>query len=151
MTPAISEEEVRRWFRKIDQRDVELPPDAPLPADLGEMFAWAVGPRAFLVFRDRPERMRRGIVFFRNQSASPSVPAMCEWCHGVRDQGGVKLLSVRVDARRRVGLYLCSDLGCVAQAPEVPGPDDLREGLDRDERSRRVLRRIADFAARRLF
>ena len=76
---------------------------------------------------------------------------MCEWCHAVRGHGGVKLLSVRTDDRRRVGLYLCSDLGCVARARQLPGPDDLPEGLDGDERARRIVRRIADFAARRLF
>jgi hypothetical protein len=151
MMPAHTEEELKRWFRRIDQKDVELPPDAPFPGDLGEMFAWAVGPRAFLVFRDRPDRAYRGIVFHRNQSAIPEVAAMCEWCHGVRDKGGVKLLSVKVDARRRVGMYLCSGLDCVSDPPTLPGPDDLREGLGGDERRARVLRRIADFAARRLY
>ena len=146
-----TEDELVGCFREIDRPDVELAPDVVLPLGVDDAVAWAVGPRAFLVFRDRAGARPRGIVFHRNAGSVPDVAAMCEWCHAVRGHGGVKLLSVRSDERRRLGLYLCSDLGCVARARELPGPDDVPERLDADERARRTVRRIAEFAARRLF
>ncbi len=146
-----SEEELLRCFREIDRDEVELSPELAWPLRVDDALAWAVGPRAFLVFRDRPGAPLRGIVFHRNAGSLPDVVAMCEWCHAVRGHGAVKRLSVSTDERRRVGLYLCSDLGCVARAHEAPGVDDLPERLDGSERARRTVRRIAEFASRRLF
>ncbi|HEX9101840.1 MAG TPA: FBP domain-containing protein, partial [Polyangia bacterium] len=137
MSLIATEEELLRCFREIDRHEVELAPDVALPLDVDDVAAWAVGPRAFLVFRDRPGARPRGIVFHRNSGSAPDVAAMCEWCHAVRGHGGVKLLSVRTDERRRVGLYLCSDLGCVGRARQLPGPDDIPERLDGAERARR--------------
>jgi hypothetical protein len=151
MKTIASEAELIGCFRELDRSDVLLAPELAFPLAVDDAVAWAVGPRAFLVFRDRPARPPRGIVFHRNSGAIPDVAAMCEWCHVVRGHGAVKLLSVRSDERRRVGLYLCSDLACVARAQEMPGPDDLHERLDADTRARRTLARIADFASRRLF
>ena len=146
-----TEDELLRCFREIDRSEVELSPDLALPLAVDDVVAWAVGPRAFLVFRDRPGARPRGIVFHRNSGSVPDVAAMCEWCHAVRGHGGVKLLSVSTDERHRVGLYLCSDLGCVARARQTPGPDDVPDRLDGNERARRTVRRIAEFASRRLF
>jgi hypothetical protein len=151
MTNLTSESDLLRCFREIDRPEVELPPDLAFPLDLAEVLAWAIGPRAFLVFRDRPHAPPRGIVFHRGSAALPDAAAMCEWCHAVRGNGGVKLMSVNTDQRRRVGLYLCSDLACVSRARAEPAPDDVPERLDADERARRALKRIADFAARRVF
>jgi FBP C-terminal treble-clef zinc-finger len=151
MNAVMSESEVLRSFREIDRAEVELSPDLVFPLVVEEAVAWAVGPRAFLVFRDKPEAPPRGIVFHRNSGAMPDVVAMCEWCHAVRGHGRVKLLSVQTGDRRRIGLYLCSDLSCVVRTRETPGIDDVPERLDRPERTRRTLRRIADFAARRVF
>lgn len=146
-----SESELLQCFRDIDRAEVELSPDLSLPLEVGDALAWAVGPRAYLLFRDRPGARPRGLVFHRNAGTMPDVVAMCEWCHSVRGHGAVKLLSVWAGERRRVGLYLCSDLGCVARARELPLPDDLHERIDPDARARRTLRRITDFAGRRLF
>jgi hypothetical protein len=151
MNTLASESDLLRCFREIDRPEVELAADLAFPLAFDDALAWAVGPRAFLVFRDRATAPPRGIVFHRNTSGLPDAAAMCEWCHAVRGNGGVKLMSVNSDQRRRVGLYLCSDLGCIGRARAVPSPDDLPERLDGDERARRVLRRIADFASRRLF
>jgi hypothetical protein len=151
MSTLLSEAELLRCFREIDRSEVELAPDLAFPLQLDDVTAWAVGPRAFLVFRDRATAPPRGIVFHRNAGAMPDVVAMCEWCHAVRGHGAVKLLSVRTDERRRVGLYLCSDLGCVSRARELPGPDDIPEQLDGAQRARRTLRRISEFASRRVF
>jgi hypothetical protein len=151
MVTLSSEPELLRCFREIDQADVELAPDQAFPLAVGDALGWAVGPRAYLLFRDRPGAPLRGLVFHRNGGGLPDVVAMCEWCHAVRGHGRVQLLSVRAGERRRVGLYLCRDLGCVARSREVPGTDDVPEGLDGDERARRTLRRICEFAGRRLF
>jgi hypothetical protein len=151
MSTALSEAELVACFREIDRGDVELPPELAFPLALDEVIAWAVGPRAFLVFRDRPGARPRGIVFHRNAGAIPDVAAMCDWCHAVRANGAVKLLSVRSDERHRLGLYLCSDLACVARSRETPSPDDVPERLSAEDRARRTLRRISEFASRRLF
>jgi hypothetical protein len=116
MTTAISEPELLRCFREVDRDDVELAPDLAFPLALDEALAWSVGPRAFIIFRDRLGARPRGIVFHRNSGTLPDAAAMCEWCRAVRGNGGVKLMSVRAGERRRLGLYLCSDLGCVARA-----------------------------------
>lgn len=151
MSIVTSEAELYACFRDLDRADVELPPDLTFPLEVDGALAWAAGPRAFLVFAERPTARPRGIVFHRNAGAVPDAAAMCEWCHAVRGHGGVKLMSVRSGERRRIGLYLCSDLGCVARARELPGPDDVPEPFDADERRRRILGRIAELAARRLF
>ncbi len=146
-----SEAELLRCFREIDRGEVELAPALAFPLPCDDALAWTVGPRAFLLFRERPGAPPRGIVFHRNAGAIPDVAAMCEWCHAVRGHGGVTLMSCRADQRRRVGLYLCGDLGCIARARELPGPDDVNDRVQGDERVRRTLRRISEFAGRRLF
>src|SRR5689334_1020931 len=122
-----SETELRHCFRDIDRDEVELAPDLKLPLAVDDAVACAVGPRAFLLFRDRPNARPRGLVFHRNSGALPDAVAMCEWCHVVRGHGAVKLLSVWAGDRRRLGLYLCADLACVSRVREMPSPDDLRE------------------------
>jgi hypothetical protein len=151
MTTVTSESQLMGCFREIDRSEVELSSDFVLPMQFEDALAWTVGPRAFLLFRDRPGGTPRGIVFHRNPGAMPDVVAMCEWCHAVRGHGAVKLMSASTDDRRRVGLYLCSDLGCVARSREVPGPDDVSDRMDGADRAKRTLRRICEFASRRLF
>jgi FBP C-terminal treble-clef zinc-finger len=151
MTSMTSEAELLSCFREIDRDEVELSADHRFPLALGDVLAWSSGPRAFLVFRERPGSRPRGIVFHRNSGTAPDMAAMCEWCHAVRGHGGVKLMSVRADERRRVGLYLCSDVSCISRAQETPGPDDVPDRAQAAERARRTLRRISDFASRRLF
>jgi hypothetical protein len=123
-----------------------LSPEVCFPLVFGEAFGWAVGPRAFLLFRQPSDGQLRGIVFHRNSGNLPDVAAMCAWCQAVRRHGGVKLLSARTTERRRVGLYLCCDLACVSHAGDRCTPDDAP-----DELARRSLQRIADFATRCLF
>jgi len=53
------------------------------------------------------------------------------------------------DERHRIGLYLCSDLGCVGRAQEVPAPDDLPERLPAaDAKSRAIVEKMRDDEAR---
>ena len=165
MTLVTCDADLKRCFREIDRDEVELPRGLALPLEIEHAMAWAVGSRAFLLFSDRPDRPPRGIVFHRNAGGLPDAAAMCEWCHSVRGSGGVRLMSVKRDERRHVGLYLCSDLGCVSPSREAPGPidgasgppylrrgpSDVPERLDGEERLRRALQRISAFASRRVF
>jgi hypothetical protein len=149
-----SEEQLRDCFRAIDRGEVDAGTLA-LPIDVDPLFSWSVGPRAFLLFRDRSGTKAggrpKGIVFRRNNGGIPDVAAMCEWCHVVRGHGAVQLLSAASDERHRVGLYLCADLGCLDKLAEPPGPDDLHEGLDAAARERKILARVSSFAQRRIF
>jgi hypothetical protein len=144
----MTEAELLACFREIDRPEVELSAELTFPLKVGDALAWTSGPRAFLVLRPRPGARALGIVFHRNGGAMPDMAAMCEWCHAVRRNGGVKLMSVRADERRRVGLYLCHDVGCLSRAQELPEPEDVVDRVDGDERARRAFRRMADFAAR---
>ena len=151
MSAVPSEAELRLLFRETDRDELELAPDLSFPLTVESARTWSVGPRVFLVFRDRPGARLRGIVFHRNSGALPDVVAMCEWCHAVRGHGRVKLLSCKTDDRRRLGIYLCNDLACVEPSGAPRGPDDIPDGLDGAERARRALARAAELAARRLF
>ncbi|MEO6954735.1 MAG: FBP domain-containing protein [Polyangia bacterium] len=150
MTAIASERQLVRCFREIDQAEVALPKQVQYPLDVTDVFAWSEGPRTFLLFRATADGLPRGVVFHRSTGATPDVAAMCEWCYAVRSHGGVKLLTVSTDDRHRVGLYLCSGLSCLDHARKPPGPDDIQEGLDSEQRVRRTLARIVSFAERRL-
>ena len=147
----MTEAELLSCFREIDRPEVELAPELTFPLPVRDALAWTFGPRAYLLLRQRPNARPLGIVFHRNSGGMPDVAAMCEWCHVVRRNGGVKLMSVRADERRRVGIYLCQDVGCLERAYEVPAPEDVNDRVDGDERARRTFRRMADFATRCLF
>jgi hypothetical protein len=136
MLAVASEAELLGCFRRIDRRDVELAPDLTLPLRVDDVFAWTVGPRAFLLFRDGDDT--RGLVFARTSAMSAGIVAMCRWCHSVRGQGAIKLMSVSIDRRHSVGVYVCSDLGCLARAREFASPRGESQ----------TLRRIRDFAQR---
>src|SRR6478752_1922018 len=102
MSTLNDESELLACFRELDRGDVELAPELSFPLSVADALAWAVGPRAFVLLRPRPNAKPFGIVFHRNSGGLPDVAAMCEWCHAVRRHGGVKLMSVRADDRRRV-------------------------------------------------
>lgn len=151
MKEITSEAELQRCFREIDRDEVEQPDKVRFPLVVNDSYAWSSGNRVFLLFRDRAAALPKGLVFHRNTGAVPDVPAMCEWCHVVRGHGEVKLLSVAMDDRRRLGMYLCHDLRCIEKARELPGTNDFHEGLDVDARVKKIVERIALFASRRLF
>ena len=140
MWAVASEAELLGCFRRIDRREVELAPDLTLPLRVDDVFAWTVGPRAFLLFRDGDgdDTQPRGLVFARSSVMSASIVAMCRWCHSVRGQGAIKLMSVSIDRRHSVGVYVCSDLGCLARAREFASTRGESQ----------TLRRIRDFAQR---
>jgi hypothetical protein len=125
-----NEAELAQCFRSIDRAEVEAPSEG-FPVQVAPVRTWSAGPRTYLLFVDRPGTRPRGVVFRRSTEPVPGVAAMCEWCHAVLDQGGVKLLTAAVSERRSVGVYLCAGLECVTGAPEQ-------------------LRRISNLVARRL-
>ncbi|HWE30062.1 MAG TPA: FBP domain-containing protein [Polyangia bacterium] len=138
MSAVESEDELLGCFRRIDRRDVELAPDLRLPLRVDDVFAWSVGPRAFLLFADGAGAQPRGLVFARTAAMSANIMAMCRWCHSVRGQGAIKLMSVSIERGHSVGVYVCSDLGCLGRAREFAAGRGERE----------TLRRIRDFANR---
>jgi hypothetical protein len=138
MSAVVSEAELLGCFRRIDRRDVELAPDLTLPLRVDDVFAWTVGPRAFLLFRDGADGPPRGLVFARCSGMSANIVAMCRWCHSVRGRGAIKLMSVSIDRGHSVGVYVCSDLGCLGRAREFASARGESQ----------TLSRIRDFAHR---
>jgi hypothetical protein len=136
-------------FREIDRSDVDVH-GLPLPIVVRDIVTWASGVRAYLLFRDLAEGRVKGIVFHRAQGITPQVATMCQWCHRVRGNGGVKLLSVHVDERRTLGQYLCCDLACLS-IDDQSDVDGLRETLNREARDARTRERIREFAATRVY
>ena len=135
----LTQADLLRCFRDLDRDAVDTAP-LTFPLSPDPVITWAVGSRAFIVYmeNDKP----RGLVFHRDNSSIPAVATMCQWCHGVRGHGGVKMLSVRASERRWVGQYLCAELDCFTHDP---GVDDLRETIDPATRDERTLRRIRQF------
>jgi hypothetical protein len=141
MVAVTCEAELLDCFRRIDRREVELSADLKLPLEVDDVFAWIVGPRAFLLLRDRPDDRPRGIVFNRSAGVMPHIVAMCNWCHSVRGHGAIRLMSASVDRRRTIGVFVCGDLSCMVRARESPNPRGAGQ----------TLRRIREFANRCLF
>ena len=114
MSAVTSEAELRACFRDIDRDEVELGAELALPLDVDGAVGWIVGLRAFLLFRARQGAPARGFVLHTATGGRDDVLGMCHGCHAVRGRGVVKLMTVRVDERTSVGLFMCSDLRCVA-------------------------------------
>jgi hypothetical protein len=108
-----SEEKLLAAFRPKDRGLVELVPEVKLPAIVRHYLAWShpAGGRVFLVFAT-PGGAPTGIVF-DTSGGGTQVPQMCDWCYSCGTGGQVGLLTARLDAHRRVGLNVCSDLSCM--------------------------------------
>ncbi len=107
-----SEQSLLEAFRPKDRSRVELPPGLTFPLVVHHTLTWAhpAGGRVFLVFAV-PRGVPTGIAFDTN-GTGPAVPHMCDWCHQTGLGTGVSLLSARLDAKRTIGVHICSDLGC---------------------------------------
>jgi hypothetical protein len=138
MVTLATEEELLACFRRIDRSHVELAPDLKLPIRVHDLFAWSVGPRAFLLYRDLGDGATRGLAFQRSPGIANAVAVMCEWCHFSRSAGAIKLMSVAADKKRSLGIYVCNDLGCLRRTRDLLAPADVD----------RTLRRVQDFVAR---
>jgi hypothetical protein len=113
-----SEAKLLDAFRPKDRALVALAPEIKLPAVVRHYLAWThpAGGRVFLVFAT-PGGAPTGIVFDSNGGGA-QVPQMCDWCHGCGTGGQVALLTARLDAQRRVGINVCSDLSCMRKIEE---------------------------------
>ena len=107
-----SEAALRQAFRPKDRDWVTPSAEMKLPMLVRGYFAWThpAGGRVFLVFAT-PRGVPTGILFETN-SGGLSVPQMCDWCHFSGNGARVGLLTARLNAKKRVGLHVCSDLSC---------------------------------------
>jgi hypothetical protein len=138
MATLATEAELLSCFRRIDRGHVALAPDLKLPIRVHDLFAWRIGPRAFLLYRALADGSTRGLVFQRSPGIANAVSVMCEWCHFARGAGAIKLMSVAADKHCSLGIYVCSDLGCLTRTRDFLAPADVD----------RTLRRVHDFVAR---
>jgi hypothetical protein len=108
-----SEDALLKSFRPKDRKSVELPPGAQFPLVVRDYLSWThpAGGRVFLVFAV-PGGVPTGISFDTNGGSGGVVPVMCDWCHMSGAGTQVGLLAAQLSAKKKVGVYVCTDLGC---------------------------------------
>lgn len=108
-----SEDALIRTFRPKDQRSFERPAGVQFPLFVRDYLSWQHpgGGYVYLVFAVT-DGAPTGILFDTNGGAGPTVPAMCDWCHSSSLGTGVGLLTAMKNAKKRVGVNVCVDLGC---------------------------------------
>lgn len=148
-----TEEEMKQAFRPIDQYEVQLPTELTFPLLVKDYLSWVEpsGHRTYLVFADPNKNSPRGIVFKRSHQSADSPATMCDWCHSVRGRGAVGLLTCSVSPTHRIGLNLCRDLSCKDKLEKTPGASDIFESIPPEDKKRRLVQRMSDFARRNLF
>lgn len=134
-----TEEELRKTFRPRDRKTLELPVGLRFPLILRASLAWVdpTGVRAHGVF-STPEGPL-GLSFRRDTT---SGAALCDWCHSYGGQDQVGLVVCERSSKRRVGLWLCRDLGCVQRAEDAAD----RAGRNSQNARQDVLERVWRFA-----
>lgn len=135
--------ELLATFRTRDQPLVELPAGLSFPLILRDTMTWKhpAGGRLFLVFS--PEvGLPTGIVFDSNGPSAAQVPQMCSWCHSLAQGNAVSMLTASHGSRRRVGVFVCGDLGCKQRVEE----DCNRAGKNVQLAFKALVARIATFA-----
>lgn len=139
-------------FRPLDQDQVIVPTTMRFPLAVKDYVSWREpsGHRTYLVFNDPVRNQPLGVVFERSHG-SQKVPMMCEWCHSVRPQSDVALMTATASEKRRVGVHLCSDLLCKERILGAPGINDMRETLNQQEKIQRLLLKMINFSGRYLF
>ena len=143
--------ELLNLFRDIDKDSVEIPLELKFPLAVVDYFAWREpsGHRTYLVLEDKVGGAPIALTFERTKN-SEAVPMMCNWCHAVRPASDVALMTVSVTNRKRIGLYLCSDISCKTNVLESPSVHDMRETLDRGEKIVRLGQKIRNFVYREI-
>jgi hypothetical protein len=147
-----SDKELMDCFRRQDQAEVFIPADLALPQVVKDYLTWTEpsGARAYLVFQDESFKTPFGIVFRRDQTAGPSVAAMCDWCHSVRSGIEIGVLTVSTNSKKRAGVSLCRDLSCADKIRSEPSANDFPVQASTQERIRRLLAKMAVFTRREL-
>ena len=148
-----SEQEMLEMFRPIDREQVRVPGDMQFPLAVTDYLAWPEpgGVRTFLVFEDQRTLEGRGVVFRKSQPPAESVANMCEWCHSVAGSQSIGILTAAANKKTRVGINLCRDLSCKQNVQaDPPSVHDMRESISREEKTRRITQRMAEFTNRNL-
>ena len=130
-------------FRTRDQPLVEVSTDISFPLILRDYVAWKhpAGGRLFLVFS--PENgLPTGVVFDSNGPSAAQVPQMCSWCHSLAQGNSVSMLTASNGSRKRMGVFVCGDLGCKQRIEE----DCNRAGKNVQVALKALVSRIATFA-----
>jgi len=142
-----NQDELQNLFRDFEKDQVILPSNMSFPLAVSDYLAWKEpsGHRTFLVVEDKVGDRPFGLIFERTKGTE-SVPMMCNWCHAVKPASDVALMTVAVDKRTRVGVYLCSDISCKDNILERPSIHDMRETLGKQEKLVRLQQKIQDFA-----
>jgi len=138
-----SRQELLTAFRPKDRNKVE-PPPLSLPLFVRDYLAWShpAGGWAYLVFAV-PGGVPTGIAFETNGQGAAAGPQLCDWCHCSGPSIPVALLTTQVNARKRIGINICSDLGCKARLEE----EAERQGRSVLPMIERLLERMGRFAA----
>ena len=139
-----SEEALLRAFRPKDREAVEPLSGLTYPLFVRHYLAWPhpAGGKLYLVFAV-PKGAPTGIVFESNGGAGAPVAQMCDWCHGFGLGAQVGLLTARHTANRRVGVHVCTDLGCKQRLEEEAD----RAGVSAVPALEALLARIGRFAS----
>jgi hypothetical protein len=139
-----TEQQLLDTFRPKDAQLVQLVPEVMPPKFVRSYLAWKhpAGNYVFLVFAV-PNGTPTGIVFESNGGTSAAVPSMCDWCHCYGIGAKVAMLTARLNAKKRVGVYVCSDLSCQQK---------LEDEADRAGRSvvpdlEKLIERMGKFAS----
>jgi hypothetical protein len=138
-----SEADLLAAFRPKDRSHVELTREVALPRFVRHYLAWPhpAGGKVFLVFAAHGGAPT-GIVFETNVS-EPSVPQLCDWCHGAAIGGRVGMVTARLNANKLVGVNVCRDLGCKERLEEEAD----RQGISAVPMLAALMERIGRFAS----
>ncbi|MBK7859963.1 MAG: FBP domain-containing protein [Archangiaceae bacterium] len=142
-----SEAELVATFRPKDRPTIEVPKELSFPLLVRDYVSWLhpAGGWAFMVFAV-PGGVPTGIVFDTNPGGDIAVPVMCDWCHHSGVGTEVGLLTARLNARKRVGIRVCSDLSCKQKLEDEAN----RTGRSVLPAMQKLMARVARFATEAL-
>lgn len=129
-------------FRPKDRALIELSPGQSFPLIVRGCHAWThpAGGRVFLLFAV-PGGVPTGVVFDTN-GGGPHVPHMCDWCHSLGPGAHAGMLTAQVNAKKRVGVHVCTDLSCKQRIEEEAD----RQGKSAQPMIDRLVERMGAFA-----
>ncbi len=141
-----SEEMLLATFRPKDRKAVELATGMTFPRLVRHYLAWShpAGGRVYVVFAV-PGGVPTGIAF-EGSSNGALVPHMCDWCHCTGSGTEIGMLTAYVNARKRVGVQVCSDLSCLQKLEEAAD----RAGASVLPAAEKLVARMGRFAAEAL-
>jgi hypothetical protein len=113
MFRVVSEDALRAAFRPKDAAVFEPPPGVKYPFGVIDYLAWVhpAGGRVYLLFAV-PGGTPTGVAFQNNGGSAVAVAQMCDWCHTIGSGTEIAMLTAQLNANKRLGVNLCSDLSC---------------------------------------